>query len=94
MPTPQPIPPDGALGELPPDDLTATAPAPTPPQDHNSDDIQMQGTEYELPDSPRPSSAADNSSPPQHWITHEGHHNGAQLPKSLQRHDLDPAPLR
>jgi hypothetical protein len=61
MPTPQPIPPDGRLGEQPPTNVTATGSAPSPPHDDKSENFRTPGTEYALPDSPRPGSAADNS---------------------------------
>jgi hypothetical protein len=61
MPTPQPIPPDGGLGEQPPTNVTATGPAPPPPHDAKSENSGARGTEYALPNSPRPGSAAYNS---------------------------------
>jgi hypothetical protein len=52
MPISQPIPQHGGLGELPPEDLTSTAPAPPPPREA---DPNQPRTEYELPDSPQSS---------------------------------------
>jgi hypothetical protein len=61
MPTPQPIPPDGGPGQQPPTNATATEPAPSPPHDDKPENFSTPGTEYALPDSPRPGSSTDNS---------------------------------
>lgn len=61
MPTPQPIPPDGGLGDLLPTNVTATRPAPSPSHDDKSENFLTPPTEYALPDSPRPGSSTDNS---------------------------------
>lgn len=61
MPIPQPIPSDGGLGERPRTNVTDARPASSPPHDGKSEDFSTPGTEYALPDSPRPDSAGDNS---------------------------------
>ena len=60
MSTPKPLPPDGALGEFPPDDLEPRDEATDPPP-AETDKSRGPRSEDELPERSQSSSADDNS---------------------------------